>query len=173
MSLIVEDGSGLSNAESYASVAEADAYHAARGNADWEAVDDKEAALRKASDYLTQVYTMEWSGARKSITQSLDWPRQLAQRRNVEVGYQYGIIYYTDSEVPQEVKRACIELALRASSEALLQDLTREVASESIAGAVSVTYREGGERQKRYAAIEAILEPTLSIGSSGIRMMRA
>lgn len=37
--LIVEDGTGIANADSYVSVAEADAYHVAFGNDLWAAID--------------------------------------------------------------------------------------------------------------------------------------
>lgn len=62
MSIIVETGAGLSNSESYCSVAFADTYHADRGNDAWDNVDNKEAALRKAFDYIQSSYTLAWDG---------------------------------------------------------------------------------------------------------------
>jgi len=174
MGLIVEDGTGLSNSESYASVAEADAYHAARGNTDWDAVDDKEAALRKATEHMLQTYTLRWSGYRAKSTQALDWPRSQAERKNVLMGSAVeGIVYYESTVVPMEVKRACMELAVRAASAALTADLDREVASESVSGAVSVTYVQGSRRQVKYAVVDMILEPLLARGSSGLGVVRA
>ena len=83
MSLIVEDGTGRADAESYASVSVADAYHTARGNTAWAALATtalKEAALRKATDYLGQTYGLRWKGYRMTTTQALDWPRELVCR---------------------------------------------------------------------------------------------
>lgn len=58
MTLVVEDGSIVSGAESYASVAQADAYFAARGITIWSPLLDaeKEQALRRATDYMVQTY---------------------------------------------------------------------------------------------------------------------
>ena len=52
MSLVVEDGTGKADAESYISVADADTYHSNRGNTDWAALTttEKEQLLRGATD---------------------------------------------------------------------------------------------------------------------------
>lgn len=175
MSLIVEDGTGKADAESYASVADADAYLAKRGNTTWADLDQgvKEAALVKASDYLTATYTLRWSGVRKTTTQALDWPRQIAERPNVVAGYGNGVLYYDDDIVPIEVRNACIELASRAASADLLADEDpNQVASESVSGAVSVTYRDSPERQTRYAFVERMLS-TVLVSFGSIPMVRA
>ena len=66
MSLIVEDGTGKSNAESYISVADADTYHSNRDNTDWAALTtaEKERLLRIATDYMVAVYRLRWDGYR-------------------------------------------------------------------------------------------------------------
>ena len=77
MGLIVEDGAGLASAESYASVSEAGAYLRARGNGEaWDDAEqsDREIALRKAADFMRQVYRTRWAGARVHFEQRLDWP---------------------------------------------------------------------------------------------------
>lgn len=75
MSLIVEDGTGLPDAESYVSVADATDYHAARGNVAWAAatLSQQEIALRVATDYLDSRYV--WRGTRRTIHQALLFPR--------------------------------------------------------------------------------------------------
>jgi len=75
--LIVEDGSIVPGAESYCSVAAADAYHSGRANATWAGLDQatKEANLRKATEYMVSIYRQRWKGLRASINQALDWPR--------------------------------------------------------------------------------------------------
>ena len=47
MALVVEDGTGITNANAYVSVAEADSYFQARNNASWSArnTHDKEKAI--------------------------------------------------------------------------------------------------------------------------------
>jgi len=173
MTIVVEDGTGLSNSESYVSVAEANAYFAARGNTDWDAVDNKEAALRNATDYMIQTYTVRWSGNRAKTAQALDWPRVLAERANASSSYVNGVVYVDQLTVPPEVKRACIELAVKASAAPLTTDLGREILSESVSGAVAVTYAQGVGRQAGYSVVDAILAPLLSVGSSSISLERA
>lgn len=81
MALIVEDGTGLPDAEAYASVAFCDDYFAARGNTAWAAMGTptKEAALRLGCDYMEAVYAQQWAGRRTSATQALSWPRSCAR----------------------------------------------------------------------------------------------
>ena len=65
MAIVVEDGTGKSTAESYISVADASTYHTARGNTAWAALTTdalREAALRKATDFMRQVYRSRWQG---------------------------------------------------------------------------------------------------------------
>ena len=78
MSLICEDGSGKSDSESYISVADASSYHTARGNTAWAALATdalREAALRRATDYMRQAYRSRWQGYKVNEDQALDWPR--------------------------------------------------------------------------------------------------
>jgi hypothetical protein len=161
MSLITENGQGLANAESYCSVADATTYHGGRGNADaWDAIDDKEAALRKATDFMLQRYRAQWKGQRNSTTQALDWPRQLVVIDDMPNGYGAYAYYLPNSLLPVPVANACAELALKTASGALMADLGRETRSESV-GPISVTYEPGSSRQTAYAAVYGILRPYL------------
>ncbi len=230
MSLIVEDGTGLSTAESYISVADATTYHTDRGNATWNniielmtldvapagagwAVGDtitgatsaktcivvekitsltyhvktrtgaftlgevvsngsvtadqgaanptfaavdalREQWLRKATEYMTNTYRNRWQGQRVDDVQALCWPR-------------YGVIvegYSIDDDViPETIKRACAELALKASTADLQADLEQGVVSETV-GPISVTYDRSSPQAKRYKQIEAMLLPYLKSG---------
>src|SRR5271167_4174929 len=103
--MIVEDGSIVPNANSYATTAYADAYHLSVGNFAWAAIPSeadvpppaagvmtKEALLIQATQYMCGVYRLRWRGWRvkpEAIPdpalggnagvflpgQSLDWPR--------------------------------------------------------------------------------------------------
>lgn len=140
MALVVEDGTGLPNAEAYASVAEADAYFSARGNAVWAALDtsQKEAALRLGADYMGDVYGPRWCGERLTTTQALDWPRG-------------------EEGVPAAVKRANMELAVRASAGPLQADVGPAVKSETV-DVISVTYADGARTGVvEYAAVDSAL----------------
>ena len=169
MALETETGSGSPTAESYCSVTAADAHHAARGAAAWAALatDAKEQALRRATDYMGQVYGPLWSGARVTDAQALDWPRSSAERP--ETGG-----YWSSTIVPAPVVKACAELALRASSGPLLGDQGREVIEQTV-GPITTKYAQGSSQATRYAAVDAMLAGMLTAprGSSALRLVRA
>lgn len=183
MSIVVEDGTGLADAESYASVEFADDYHLTRGREEtWVELDEvvKEQALRLASDYMVQEYRDRWAGYRRTLTQALDWPRWDVPRRDAPGWYGAWRAFYDSNVVPEEVKRACVELAFRAvdqdtltvSAAGLLPDLEPQVQSESV-GPISVTYFQGGRQQTRRSAVDAMLLPLLSSGRGTIRVERS
>jgi len=163
MSLIVEDGTIVPGAESLTSVAEATAYHAARGNTAWDALATdtiREQCLRKGTDFMRQAYRSRWQGVKVDEDQALDWPR-------------YDVVvdgYVIDSDiVPAEVKNACAELALRASEGDLLADQSQGVIREKV-GQIEVEYDRSSPQQARYSAIDAMLSPYLLAGGSGTSM---
>ena len=174
MSLIVEDGTGKSDAESYINVADADTYHTNRGNTDWIELTTtkKEQLLRKATDYLVQVYRMRWKGVRVSATQALDFPRNFMEREDYEAstinGYQMlgGFYYYPSDDVPVEVANSCAELALKGNSEILSPDLTRATIREKV-DVIEVEYDKSQPQYTKYRAIDNALAPYLATGSSG------
>ncbi|MEN9060009.1 DnaT-like ssDNA-binding protein [Ponticoccus litoralis] len=105
MALTVETGAGLPDADALVSLAYVDAHHEAQGNAGWAGEDAaKEAAIRRASRYLSNSY--RWQGYKlRARAQSLAWPRS-----GVVDDEGNGI---PSEEVPDEVKQACAEIALR------------------------------------------------------------
>jgi hypothetical protein len=174
MPLIVEDGTGKADAESYISVADATAYHAARGNAAWTAVASdtvREQLLRKATDYMVATYRERWAGYRVSTTQALDWPRYEVPIRDSATEGTY-TAYYASDAVPAAVSRACAELALRAIDGDLAADLDVPVTSEQV-GPISVTYAEGARQTTTYRAVDAMLSPFLASAGGMIKVVRA
>jgi hypothetical protein len=105
MALIITPGDIAAN--SYASVAEADAYHTARGNATWTGADAvKEVALIRATQWLDGRYGERWPGVRWNLRlQALDWPRVYATDRD-------GTSIDGDT-IPPEIIAATCEAALR------------------------------------------------------------
>jgi hypothetical protein len=161
MSLITEDGTGLATAESLISVTDCDTHHAARGNSTWATITtaQKEQALRRATEYMIQVYTTRWQGVRTyPETQALDWPRTGVSVDGVSIDYNI---------VPVTVERACAELALRAAAGPLLDDITQGVTSEKV-GVIEVQYDKNSNRKTRYASIDALLLPYLKAGGSAM-----
>ncbi len=122
MALIVEDGSGLIDAESYISVADADTYIQNRTNdASWTgaSVGDKEKALRIGTEYLDSKYGPIWKGHRTNNIgdQRLDWPRSGV------VDYDGGV--FVHDELPEVLENATVEAALRHINAIILQpDIT-------------------------------------------------
>ena len=103
MPLIVEDGTLPAGANSFASVADADAYHAARLTAAWTdelAEVQKEAALIRSSDWLNR--KVMWNGRKASRSQRMAWPRSGVVTQDGEIA---------PDEIPAEVVEACCELA--------------------------------------------------------------
>lgn len=160
MALVVEDGTGKSNAESYISVADATTYHAARGNSAWAALASdtvREQLLRKATDYMLQAYREKWKGYRYVTDQALDWPRAWVYKEPFYQGAVGTYPFLVDSDiVPTEVKNACAELALKASSATLMEDQEQLVVKEKV-DVIEVEYSEFSPQGKRYKSIDATL----------------
>lgn len=170
MALVTEDGTGLPNADSYCSVVEAADYHTKRGNdAAWDAIDDQDAALRVATDYLTQMYSGQWRGVRATPTQALDWPRlNVLWPENEAKGYR------PSSPLPNELKWAVAELALRVP-DGLYVDEGRRVKQETI-GPLTTVYEEGSSQQTSFVVVERWLRTLLdddSYGYGSSRVYRA
>lgn len=171
MTIIVEDGMGLANAESYISVASADTYHSNRGNTTWAALTTavKEQLLRKATDYMVQTFRARWDGYRKLTTQALDWPREYVEIKDTVLRT---TAYVDNASVPTIVANACAELALKANNGVLLDDQEQIVTRETI-GPLTVEYDKFSGQAKRYAAIEAALSVYFKGASSSVGLVRA
>lgn len=167
MPLIIENGSGVADAESYISVEDADAYFAARAIEAWDGVEDKEAALRRATDYMNARYTGRWKGYRATATQALDWPRRDAPLKDTEEWFGF---VPTDA-VPIEVKRACAELALLANGRELMPTLERAESTVQV-GPVLVHFDDSSPINPRFPSIDAMLSPYLTGSSFTARLAR-
>jgi len=168
MALIVEDGSIVTGAESYIGVTDADTYHSNRGNATWAALttEVKEQLLRKSTDYMVARYRTLWRGYRKTATQSLDFPRSFCYLEP----FVYGAVgaypfLLADNIVPNEVKNACAELALKANDSALMADIGQAVIREKV-DVIEVEYDKFSPAQTRYSQIDAMLSVFLSSSNS-------
>lgn len=166
MALIVEDGTGKSDANAYCSQAFADAWHLARGITLWASMTgaEKDAALVRATHFLVQRYRLRWRGVRRLEAQALDWPRYQVPRVDVD----YGDV--SSEVVPIEVQQACAELAFKAAAGDLAPDEGQTVKRKKV-DAIEVEYAEGSSPTKRYVAIDRLLAPYLLGGSGGGSMI--
>lgn len=124
MAFVLEDGSGIANANAYAAVAFVDGYHTDRLNTAWTDISDttlKQAAIIKATDYID--YRWDFIGDRKKSfqLQSLKWPRIGAWVRVDEKEL-------LSDQVPLVVQYACAEYALLAVTLAASEGTLGELA---------------------------------------------
>lgn len=164
MTLIVETGEGLSNAESYISVADADARHASLGNTGWTGTEQvKEALLRRATAYMEQAYRSRWKGNRLRKDQALSWPRYGATVDGFDL---------SSTIVPVEVANACADLALKAAAGDLAPDLERGVIREKV-GPLETEYDRNSSQATRYRSIDLGLAPFLKGSSAMATLVRS
>jgi hypothetical protein len=150
MPLIVEDGTGLDEADAYVSVSYSNTFAESRGWTDWIAATDAacETAIREATAYIDTI--ARFKGLRLKASQMREFPRSdLADWSG-----------YLVTGVPTRVKHATMELARKALSESLYVDLDRggQVSAESV-GPISVSYMPGAPVGKMFRAAMQLLEP--------------
>lgn len=138
--MIVEDGTGLNDANSYVSVEFSDDYFSARGVSAWADLETevKEQSLIKATDYIDSIF--QWYGKKEFETQSLRFPR--VNIRDYEGAEIKGI--------PLCLKQAVCDAAILGSSGTELFQTKNEngrVVSENITS-LSFTYANDVDSEK-------------------------
>jgi hypothetical protein len=110
MPIVVEDGTGKTDANSFASTAYADAYFGDRQIQAWASLTTpvKEAALIKATDYIVLWFSTSFKGVQKTEEQALPFPRTGT-----------GL----PTEMPAQLLKATCEYAVRAASAPLNDDV--------------------------------------------------
>lgn len=147
ITLIIEDGTLPSGANTYAAIATADAYHQARGFAAWDAAteDEKASALIRATDYLNG---LSWMGT-KVERRVMAWPRY-----DVVDGDGWDI---ASNVVPEAVVNACCYMAgefVGGADPLAAQD--RTMSSMSV-GSISMSWDAGASQTPQYPALRWIL----------------
>ena len=120
MPFTVEDGTGVADANALIDVAFADTYFADRNNTVWAAAltTNKEFAIVAATDYMELIYYDRWKGTLSPDATTLSFPRQYFYDRKGE------LVDFTADGIPDGIKKAVAEYALRALTAALLPDPT-------------------------------------------------
>jgi hypothetical protein len=144
--LVIENGQGLENSESYVDVAYIDAYFLKRGNMEWDLIDNKEACIVKSMDYFESSYLFK--GEKLNPNQSLAFPRLIN-----------GVV-----EFPVRVKNSICELALKSSTATLLEDTSKSVLSEQV-GELKISYDPNSRDGVNYEFVFNLIAPWLN--SSG------
>lgn len=161
MPLIVEDGTGKSNADSYVSLADARQIAANYGLSLPEDDTVAEATLRNGAMYIG-LQEAAMCGRRVSATQALAYPRTGVRLYSFPV---------ESNTIPAQVIRAQVIAAAEYGNGTDVRGSTdgRVVASERVEGAVSVSYFNNGQTGANVvitAAMDA-LRPLLCGSNSG------
>lgn len=179
MSIIVEDGTGKIDANSYVDLSFADAYFTERANSVWQSYFDnkKEAALIRATDYIEMRFGSQFSGSRlyPDNPQLLSFPRKDSNGNPIG-SYIYDIIDPTliiGISTPTAIKRATCEYAVRAIVGELITDTSNvEVVNTRVKiGSIEkeTTYPSTIRQPKQFAsypAADLLIKPYLKSNSS-------
>lgn len=163
MTLVVEDGTGLANAESYVSVSEIDDYANRFGKTFTGTLTDKEVRARQATQFLDNKYPFSVNA--KTSTQALLFPAEELILRGHSV-----------TGIPRQLKDACCELAIIAATTSLTESVTARAYTyrKVKVGDVEKTERfETENTQNVFHTVELILRPLLAaeIGE-GVRTLK-
>jgi hypothetical protein len=132
MAFIVEDGTGVTDANSYATLAEYKDYFADRAiDVTSESDADIQGRLVRAADYNDDSFNFCGYKTYDTTVNDLEFPRT-------------DLDYYDSDEVPQPVIEFCIEIARSLVGKESVEASDAQIASKSI-GPVSVTYATSQE----------------------------
>lgn len=155
---------GGASANSYKSVADADAYFELTNKATtWDAVTNKDACLVQATRLIE---TYRFAGYRSESTQSLAWPRSgLYTRDNVKI---------EDDEIPSDIAFAQYELALHYSTGTSSID-DRDLTTEIKVGPITLKNEvENGDSSDIETKLMSYLSPYIvgSVSGAGFKLSR-
>lgn len=153
---------GGDTADSYGSVAAADAYCEAHGITAWADLDDeedKEPALRKATQWMDGQFRGRIKGRKTNATQSLAFPRVGCTD---EDGNEFD-----DDVIPAPWLAATFEAAAREADNigTLFPDVDRKTSSEKV-GPIAVSYEPGQDGKTDLTVIDNLVSGLLSSGGS-------
>ena len=163
---------GAADANSFVTVAAADAYLATRLNAtEWTGDDAKAIALIEAT---REISPLAYLGYRVTETQALGWPRYGAPNPD---GIGNGA-WYDQTVIPPRVQDAICELALEflraGTSDISKPDATAQISKE-IVGPIETDYVAVSDRAMglaRYPRISRLLAPLLLATPGQVRLVR-
>jgi hypothetical protein len=127
ITIIVEDGTGIANANSYISAADADTYFEGRlRSTDWSGASagDKDIALAESRRVLD--YQWQWNGTKTDDSNELQWPRYGVVDPDSGGGVNpwpsaYGLGEIASDEIPQWLMDAQCEIAVALLASDLLK----------------------------------------------------
>lgn len=161
MALVVEDGTGKADADSFISLVDARAFAAKYGITLPDNDTAAEVALRQGCQYV-ELQQKCFSGSRLVATQALSWPRTGAT--NV---YSFE---YADGYMPPQLGFAQVYAAAEyaAGKDVRASDDGLSVASKEVTGAVAVSYFNNGKTGKAITITKSLdaLAPLMTVCSN-------
>lgn len=162
--IIVEDGSGIENANSYVSSTDVDSYCDAMNYTDWNTPDDGDKADGCILRAMRYIEANNFIGTKSQTTNNLEWPREDAYDRN-------GILIDDDS-IPLKIKDAVCEAAYQenVSSWSLQPNISAGNMKKEEYGSVSFEYFESQNTQKPvFPSITGILKGLIQSSGTIVR----
>lgn len=159
MTLIIEDGSNVPNANSYATVEELRTFAGERGISVPADDVEVEALLIRAMDYI-ETLDGRFYGVRGYDDQPLSWPRY----RN-----------YAYTGIPADIKKAQIVLAIAAQTIDLFpnESGTESSATRQTVGPITVEYDTSSRTNRpRIPQADALLSPYFTVGYGQLRVVK-
>lgn len=152
LTLVVEDGTGLTNANSYVTRAEADDIMEANILAfdTWDALVDsaKDAVLIYATRYLDS--RADWNGVKTVAASALRWPRTGVLDRDGET--------VDEDEVPYQLKLAVVELARFLAVNDLANFRSQDGLKQVTADVVTLIFNEKYRLPKMPSEIQYLIQ---------------
>jgi hypothetical protein len=159
---IVEDGSGVEDANAYLEVDEATQFIENYGNStDWSSATgaQKQNAIREATRYLDLHYS--WDGYKVYEGYILQWPRYEMYDEDGD--------YVDEDIIPERIKQACAYLALKViEGNTLIQDFSDESPVKKYKTVIGPITEEkefttGENPDKSYTIADMLVKPFLAI----------
>lgn len=190
MAVIVETGTIVASANSYASVGEADLYHENQGNLEWADFADevKEAALQRGTLMLESRYRNRWIGYKtnnnQGVVQRLAWPRKSNDDQPENPGDPVDAdpqplrdgdnIPIDPNEIPLVVKQATYEaaymLGLGNSLVPTVVGQDRYVESVKV-DVISRSFKDNAPAVDRFPLIDQLLQTVANVGGENLTMV--
>jgi hypothetical protein len=181
LTLIKEDGTGKADANSYASVADGDAYHDGHLYATaWTgaSADQKAVALVMASRLIDAEF--QFNGTRTTAGQSLQWPRAMCPGPdNVHVPISVLLPIADDYVEYDKVPKAVVQATCEMARELLIADRTSAPAGEGLKYQNVSGTQTGYDKTDRRPVLSQVAQVMLakygsqiSAKSGAVRLMR-
>lgn len=156
MAIVVEDGSIVAGANSYASVSDLEEYASARGITLGNTSEENEVLLIKAMDWMEAKYGQRWQGERVNLDQPLAWPR---------TGVWVDNIHQDIDQIPRNLFYGQLAAAVEANSQDLQENRGPAVKRRKV-GELEVEYTNEGKRLdvSAFSKPEALLNPLVRHG---------